>query len=74
MRPKLSGVWTLFQLFKDRPGSLFVNFSSVLGYFGGYLHSSYAAANGALDAFTHELRRHGLQSFRSVGAPGKTEG
>ena len=62
-RPKLGGAWTLFQLVKDRPGTLFVNFSSVLGYFGGYRHSSYAAANSALDAFAHELRRHGLHGF-----------
>jgi acyl-CoA synthetase (AMP-forming)/AMP-acid ligase II/thioesterase domain-containing protein/NAD(P)-dependent dehydrogenase (short-subunit alcohol dehydrogenase family)/acyl carrier protein len=72
--PKLGGAWTLFQLVKNRPGTLFVNFSSVLGYFGGYRHSSYAAANSALDGFAHELRRHGLRGFSLGWCPWRDRG
>ena len=62
-QPKVSGIWVLAQLLKDRPGSLLVSFSSVLGFFGGYQHGVYAAANSAIDGWTHELRQLGLRSF-----------
>lgn len=62
LRPKVHGTWALHQLVKDRPGALFLHFSSVMGYFGGALFGAYAAANRFLDSFVHMQRRQGLQS------------
>ena len=64
LRPKLQGAWTLHQQLKQRPGSLFVSFSSVNGFWGGYSVGAYAAANSFLDALAKEQRRSGnLRSY-----------
>ncbi|HEU5078477.1 MAG TPA: SDR family NAD(P)-dependent oxidoreductase [Opitutaceae bacterium] len=65
--PKLAGAENLARHLDGNPDALFVAFSSVLGYFGGYLHSGYAAANSALDGFVHELRRRGRKNSFSLG-------
>ena len=56
LRPKVLGTWALYQLVKDRPGALFVHFSSVMGFFGGAMFGAYAAANRFLDNFAHLQR------------------
>nr|WP_307813392.1 SDR family NAD(P)-dependent oxidoreductase [Ktedonobacter sp. SOSP1-52] len=64
LRPKVLGAWTLHQLLKDRPGTLFVSSSSVNAFFGGRAVGAYAAANAFLEAFAHYQRVHcGLQSY-----------
>lgn len=64
LRPKLLGAWALHQLVKDRPGSLFISFSSVHSFFGGFNVGAYAAANSFLDAFAHYQRETGaVNSF-----------
>jgi amino acid adenylation domain-containing protein len=57
LAPKVSGTWTLHQLMANRPGTLFVTFSSVNGFFGGLSVGSYAAANSFLEAFSHFQRK-----------------
>lgn len=64
LAPKVSGTWTLHQLMARRPGTLFVNFSSVNGFFGGVSVGSYAAANSFLEAFCHfQQRTSSLRSY-----------
>lgn len=53
---KVYGTWVLHELIKDKPGSLFINFSSVNGFFGGTTVGAYAAANSFLDAFSDYQR------------------
>nr|ASV47146.1 hypothetical protein [uncultured bacterium] len=57
LRPKVQGTLALHQLVANRPGALFITFSSVNGWFGGFGASGYAAANAFLDAFVHVQRR-----------------
>ena len=54
--PKLKGTLALHQLIERRPGALFVSFSSVNGFMGGYGVSAYAAANSLLEAFSEFQR------------------
>jgi natural product biosynthesis luciferase-like monooxygenase protein len=64
LRPKVEGTWTLHQLLKDRPGALFVSYSSVNAFFGGRGVGAYAAANCFLESFAQYQRSHcGLQSY-----------
>lgn len=56
MRPKVSGAWVLHQVAKERPGSLFINFSSLISHFGSLSTGAYAAANNFLDGFSHHQR------------------
>ncbi|MFD7663696.1 SDR family oxidoreductase [Streptomyces sp. NPDC059788] len=56
--PKIHGGWALHQLVKDRPGTLFLSFSSVNGFFGGSGAGAYAAANAFLDALAEHQRTH----------------
>lgn len=64
LHPKVAGAWALHRLVQDRPGSLFINFSSVIGHFGGALVGAYAAANRFLDGFSAYQRRVcGLRSY-----------
>lgn len=51
LRPKVLGTWSLRQLLKERPGSIFVSFSSVNSFFGGVAVGAYAAANSFLEGF-----------------------
>ncbi|WP_414754481.1 SDR family NAD(P)-dependent oxidoreductase [Anabaena sp. CCY 9910] len=53
LRPKVFGARTLHQLVKDNKGSIFINFSSVNGFFGSTAVGAYAAANSFLDGFSH---------------------
>jgi acyl-CoA synthetase (AMP-forming)/AMP-acid ligase II/thioesterase domain-containing protein/NAD(P)-dependent dehydrogenase (short-subunit alcohol dehydrogenase family) len=63
LRPKTTGAWVLHQIAKNRPGALVVNFSSLLGYFGGYRYGAYAAANAFLEGLSHYQRSLGLRSY-----------
>ncbi|NEP86224.1 MAG: SDR family NAD(P)-dependent oxidoreductase [Okeania sp. SIO2C2] len=64
LRPKLIGTWVLHQLPELQPKSLFINFSSINGFFGGTTVGAYAAANSFLDAFCYYQRDRGqLQSY-----------
>ncbi|MBD2253940.1 SDR family NAD(P)-dependent oxidoreductase [Nostoc parmelioides] len=58
LRPKVFGTWTLHQLVKDNQGSIFINFSSVNGFFGSTAAGAYAAANSFLDGFSHYQNSH----------------
>ncbi|MFJ9106246.1 SDR family NAD(P)-dependent oxidoreductase [Streptomyces sp. NPDC102405] len=64
LAPKMAGALNLHHVVKDRPGTLFVSFSSVNGYFGGAMVSAYAAANSFLDGLArHQRTACGLDSF-----------
>lgn len=64
MHPKVSGAWVLHQIAKTRPGCLFINFSSLISYFGSLSTGAYAAANNFLDGFSHHQRQAcGLRSY-----------
>ncbi|NEP07033.1 MAG: SDR family NAD(P)-dependent oxidoreductase, partial [Okeania sp. SIO4D6] len=56
LRPKLIGTLVLHQLVEKQPQSLFINFSSINGFFGGTMVGAYAAANSFLDAFSDYQR------------------
>jgi acyl-CoA synthetase (AMP-forming)/AMP-acid ligase II/NADP-dependent 3-hydroxy acid dehydrogenase YdfG/acyl carrier protein len=56
LHPKLKGSLALHQLLAKRPGALFVSFSSVNGFMGGYGVSAYAAANAFLESFSEYQR------------------
>ncbi|WP_033334922.1 SDR family NAD(P)-dependent oxidoreductase [Scytonema hofmannii] len=53
LRPKVLGTWVLHQLVKDSCDTIFINFSSVNGFFGSTAVGAYAAANSFLDRFSH---------------------
>ncbi|WP_293113447.1 SDR family NAD(P)-dependent oxidoreductase [Moorena sp. SIO4G3] len=64
LRPKLIGTLVLHQLPELQPKSLFINFSSINGFFGGTTVGAYAAANSFLDAFSDYQREMSqLQSY-----------
>ncbi|NEO74214.1 SDR family NAD(P)-dependent oxidoreductase, partial [Moorena sp. SIO3H5] len=64
LRPKLIGTLVLHQLVEKQPKSLFINFSSINGFFGGTTVGAYAGANSFLDAFSDYQRVHSqLQSY-----------
>ncbi|NEP50385.1 MAG: SDR family NAD(P)-dependent oxidoreductase, partial [Moorea sp. SIO3C2] len=64
LRPKLIGTLVLHQLVEKQPKSLFINFSSINGFFGGTTVGAYGAANSFLDAFSYYQRYQGqLQSY-----------
>ncbi|NEQ79178.1 MAG: SDR family NAD(P)-dependent oxidoreductase, partial [Moorea sp. SIO2I5] len=64
LRPKLIGTLVLHQLQELQPQSLFINFSSINGFFGGTTVGAYAAANSFLDVFSDYQRDHSqLQSY-----------
>jgi acyl-CoA synthetase (AMP-forming)/AMP-acid ligase II/thioesterase domain-containing protein/NAD(P)-dependent dehydrogenase (short-subunit alcohol dehydrogenase family)/acyl carrier protein len=63
LRPKVLGTWTLHQLLKNKPNSVFISFSSLASFFGGAMIGAYSAANTFLDYFSHN-QRHGY-SLRS---------
>ena len=64
LRPKMLGAWSLYQLIKQQPGSLFIIFSSLSGFFGGALVGAYAAANSFADTFAAYLRNtHAIDSY-----------
>ncbi|MEV6550600.1 amino acid adenylation domain-containing protein [Streptomyces sp. NPDC051597] len=59
---KVTGGWALHRLAQERPVRSFVSFSSVNGFFGGSMSSSYAAANAFLDALAAHQRGAGLDA------------
>ncbi|GAA0585762.1 amino acid adenylation domain-containing protein [Streptomyces crystallinus] len=59
---KVTGGWTLHRLAQEHGARSFVSFSSVNGYFGGSMSSSYAAANAFLDALAAHQRGAGLDA------------
>jgi acyl-CoA synthetase (AMP-forming)/AMP-acid ligase II/NAD(P)-dependent dehydrogenase (short-subunit alcohol dehydrogenase family) len=56
LHPKLKGALALHRLLAERPGALFVVFSSVNGFMGGYGVSAYAAGNAFLESFSEYQR------------------
>jgi|GEM_PF-401820 len=56
LHPKLLGTWVLHQLIQNQPHSLFINFSSINGFFGGTTVGAYTAANSFLAAFSQYQR------------------
>jgi non-ribosomal peptide synthetase component F/thioesterase domain-containing protein/aryl carrier-like protein len=66
LAPKVTGGWALHQLVKDRPGTLFLSFSSLIGFLGGLEVSAYSAANTFLDALATYQRREGAVDGRSL--------
>ena len=56
LHPKVKGSLALHQLLANRPGALFVSFSSVNGFMGGYGVGAYAAANAFLESFSEYQR------------------
>ena len=56
LHAKLKGSFALDQLLTKRPGALFVSFSSVNGFMGGYGVGAYAAANSFLESFSEYQR------------------
>ncbi|OAR27591.1 non-ribosomal peptide synthetase [Streptomyces sp. ERV7] len=59
---KVTGGWALHRLAQEHAARSFVSFSSVNGYFGGSMSSSYAAANAFLDALAAHQRGAGLDA------------
>jgi acyl-CoA synthetase (AMP-forming)/AMP-acid ligase II/thioesterase domain-containing protein len=66
LAPKVAGGWALHQLVQDRPGTLFLSFSSVNGFLGGSGVGAYSAANAFLDALAAYQRREGVVEGRSL--------
>ncbi|MCP2163945.1 non-ribosomal peptide synthetase [Goodfellowiella coeruleoviolacea] len=60
---KVAGALALHEVVRDRPGALFVSFSSVNGFFGGASVAGYAAASAFLDALARRQRAAGLRSY-----------
>jgi acyl-CoA synthetase (AMP-forming)/AMP-acid ligase II/thioesterase domain-containing protein/NAD(P)-dependent dehydrogenase (short-subunit alcohol dehydrogenase family)/acyl carrier protein len=64
LRPKVLGTWVLHQLLQQQDNGVFINFSSVISFFGAFSVGGYAAANSFLDSFSHYQRaKSGLQSY-----------
>jgi acyl-CoA synthetase (AMP-forming)/AMP-acid ligase II/NAD(P)-dependent dehydrogenase (short-subunit alcohol dehydrogenase family)/acyl carrier protein len=64
LKPKVAGSWVLHQLLSDNPQAVFINFSSVAGFFSGSAIGAYASANSFLEGFSHYLRHQkGIKSY-----------
>jgi acyl-CoA synthetase (AMP-forming)/AMP-acid ligase II/NAD(P)-dependent dehydrogenase (short-subunit alcohol dehydrogenase family)/acyl carrier protein len=51
-KAKVYGTWNLFQIIKQRPGAIFVGFSSVVSELGGATFGAYCAGNSFLEGCT----------------------
>ena len=64
LHPKVRGAWVLHQLVQKQPDTLFINFSSATGVFGGATIGAYASSNSFLENLTHYQRsQRGLKSY-----------
>ncbi len=64
LSPKVGGTWALHQILKDQSQAIFISFSSVNGFFGGFSVGSYAAANSFLEHFScYQRQKNSLQSY-----------
>ena len=64
LHPKVRGAWVLHQLVQKQPSTLFINFSSAAGVFGGATVGAYASSNSFLENLTHYQRyQRGLNSY-----------
>ena len=64
LRAKVQGALALHELVKDKPGTLFIHFSSVNGFFGGFRAGAYSAASGFLDRFAaYQREACGLRAW-----------
>jgi acyl-CoA synthetase (AMP-forming)/AMP-acid ligase II/NAD(P)-dependent dehydrogenase (short-subunit alcohol dehydrogenase family)/acyl carrier protein len=57
---KVAGSVALHQLIKNRPGTLFISFASVYGFFGGFSIGAYSAANAFQESFAEWQRAAGI--------------
>ena len=64
LNPKVQGAWILYQLVQKQPSTLFLNFSSAIGVFGGVIVGAYASSNSFLENLTYYQRyQGGLHSY-----------
>jgi amino acid adenylation domain-containing protein/FkbM family methyltransferase len=64
LRPKVVGGWALHQVVRQRPGAVFIGFSSVTSFFAPAMFGAYAAANRFLDCLCHHQRcQDSVQSY-----------
>lgn len=64
LRPKVFGTWSLSQLVKNKPDSLFISFTAANSFFGVATLGAYAAGNSFIDSFSHYLRYQcSMQSY-----------
>jgi len=59
--PKVKGAVALHRLLKGRRDAIFISFSSIYGFFGGFSIGAYSAANAFLDALAEYQRGQGMQ-------------
>ncbi len=64
LSPKIAGTCALYQLMASNKDCIFIGFSSVNGYFGGFNVAGYAAANRFLDSFVeHHIHQSKKRFF-----------
>ncbi len=63
---KVRGAQALHDILADRRDALFIAFSSVTGFFGGFAVGAYAAANAFLDGFARWRRSAGWPHSYSI--------
>ncbi len=66
LRPKVIGTWVLHQLLKDNADALFIQFSSIYGFFGATALAAYSAANSFQTAFCDYQQAQGNQQTYSL--------
>ncbi|HEU5078476.1 MAG TPA: AMP-binding protein [Opitutaceae bacterium] len=66
LEAKARGAAVLSQFLRDKPETLMVLFSSLLGYFGGFNTGAYAAANHYLENLARERSRTGAANTHCI--------